>query len=303
MELSAKHRILRALSHQKWMIGRNRMLRAFANPERQESFPFEVDFFGRSYSGNLTNFIDWTVFFYGAYTRHELLLLAAIAGRLRARGTPINFFDVGANVGQHAMFMSGHADKVVAFEPFSVVRSEMARKLRHAKVDNVEIFPIALGDRNETGNYHPPVGANTATGTLSDYLPPNAAAEVIPVEVARGDDFFAANNLPPISLLKIDVEGYEAKVLEGMHETLLRDRPPILMEIHGPSRSGFETLERLKSLLYPDHLLFEAIPSRRRHFGLKPFSMGGPTEITEALVLPSDLAGFAQDSGGEWRSR
>ena len=44
------------------------------------------------------------------------------------------------------------------------------------------------------------------------------------------DDFFAANNLPPIPLRKLDVEGYEAQALEGLKQVIWRDRPPIFME-------------------------------------------------------------------------
>src|SRR6185369_5603678 len=163
---------------------------------------------------------DWCVFYYGAFQVHELRLLAAIADRLRAEGKPVNFFDVGANIGHHSLFMSRHADRVFSFEPFSVVRDEMVRKLNHARISNVTIFPVALGDRNETGTFHPPTGANQGTGTLGDNLPDNASTEVVPVTVVRGDDFFAANKLPPISLLKMDVEGYETKALAGMRETL-----------------------------------------------------------------------------------
>ncbi len=276
---------------------RNLILRKLANPERQVSFPFTVDFYGRPYSGNLTNFIDWTVFFYGAYSRHELMLLAQIASFIRASGKEVAFFDIGANIGHHSMFMSDRADRVFAFEPFAAVRSEMVRKLQQAKVNNVTIFPVALGDRTETGTFHPPVGSNTGTGTLGDWLPPNAAQEVIAVEVAKGDEFFEANNLPSISLLKMDVEGYESRVIEGLRCTLLRDRPPMLMEIQGPTRSGFETAERLQTLLYPNHLLFEVVSSRSQpYFALKPFDINRK-DIVEALVLPAELEGFTRKSG------
>jgi len=290
MVFSMKHRALRAIGHQRWLRGRDRILRLLSHPDRQTPYAFEVDFFGLPYSGNLTNFVDWTVFYYGAYTRNELLLLADIAGRLRAAGKPVNFFDAGANVGHHSLFMSSHADHVFAFEPFAVVREEMARKLRHANRGNTTIFAVALGDRNETRAFHTPIDANQGTGTLSDFLPGNTSAETIPVEVVRGDDFFLANNLPPVSLLKMDVEGYEAKALDGLRETIRRDRPPILMEIHGPTRSGFETAERLKELLYPDHLLFD-VGARRENFVLRPFSL---ERTGEALVLPAELADFAQ---------
>ena len=108
--------------------------------------------------------------------------------------------------------------------------------------------------------------------------------------MVRGDDFFAANSLPPISLLKIDVEGYEVNALDGFRKTLWRDRPPILMEIQRANQSGVDADKSavIQSLLYPGHLLFDVVSSRGR-FALKPFSMG---DTEEALVLPMELAGI-----------
>jgi FkbM family methyltransferase len=287
MELSAKQQILRRIGHQNWLRGRDRILRAFSHPENQQPFTFEIDFFGQSYTGNLTNFIDWTVFYYGAFNVHELRLLADIATALRAKGQPVNFFDVGANIGHHTLFMAPHSDRVFSFEPFSVVRNEMERKLTHAGVGNVTVFPVALGDKNESHAFSPPTGANQGTGTLDDLLPENASAQKISVDVVRGDDFFAANHLPPISLLKMDVEGYEAKALEGLRETIWRDRPPIFMEIQ-PDRKASGVID----LLYPDHLLFKVDISHGQ-FALKPFNLA---EAEEALVLPAELAGIVRGS-------
>jgi FkbM family methyltransferase len=294
MEMSLKHRALRAIGHRHWLPGRDRILRAFSHPDHQTSRFFETDFFGHAYSGNLANFIDWSVYYYGAFAIHELHLLAALADALRAQGKPVNFYDVGANIGHHTLFLSSHANHVYSFEPFAAVRDEMERKLNHAKVRNVTAFPVALGNRNETGVFYPPIGANQGTGTLGDSLPGNASGESIAVPVVRGDDFFAANRLPPVSLLKMDVEGYELNVLEGLKETLRRDRPPILMEIQREQRHGRESPrgasvnDLLKDLLYPDHLLFEVGSSRGR-YTLRPFSMG---DTEEALVLPVELAGI-----------
>src|SRR5260370_12561276 len=97
-------------------------------------------------------------------------------------------------------------------------------------------------------------------------LPDNAASENISVQVVRGDDFFTANHLPPITLLKMDVEGYETKVLEGLRETIWRDRPPIFVEIQKEHYNGSESRQgpRVKDLLYPDHIIFQLAPCRRR---------------------------------------
>jgi FkbM family methyltransferase len=292
MQQPIKQQVLRLLGHQHWLRGRDRILRRFSHPDHQRSESFNTEFFGKSYTGNLANYIDWSVFYYGAFQLHELRLLADVADALRSWGKPINFFDVGANIGHHTLFMSSHADHVFSFEPFSVVRGEMERKLHHAGVNNATLFPVALGDRNETGVFHPPTGANQGTGTLGSSLPDNASSETCAVQVVRGDDFFAANQLPPITLLKMDVEGYEAKALAGMRETIRRDRPPIFVEIqrdhyagHGASKGA-----AIQDILYPDHIVFE-VGESRGHYVLKPFLQGN-TE--EALVLPIELAGLVK---------
>jgi FkbM family methyltransferase len=285
-------RLLRTIGHQHWLPGRDRILRLLAHPDRQASSPFEVPFHGLAYTGDMSNFIDWTVMFYGAHAAEELELLSTLAQALRSRGKSINFFDVGANIGHHTLYMSQHADQVFAFEPFTLVRNEMARKLAHAGAKNVSIFPVALGDENQSHAFHPPTGANQGTGTLGDLLPDNASNETLMVDVVRGDDYFKSKQLPSITLLKLDVEGFELKALEGVRETLWRDRPPILMEIQNGHADGPQSpVAKSKSILevlYPDHLLF-AVGQKRNRLVLGPM-MNGKTD--EALVLPRELAGI-----------
>jgi FkbM family methyltransferase len=276
------------LARRRWLRGRDRVLRFFANPDTHPSEPFETAFFGLTYAGNLNNFIDWTAFYYGAFALNELRLLADLAAGLRARGGPVNFFDVGANIGHHSLFMSRHADRIFSFEPFLVVRDEMKRKFDRAGVVNATIFPVALGDSNGSASFHPPTGANQGTGTLGEILPDNASTDVITVQVARGDDFFANNGLPPVSLLKMDVEGFEEQALEGLRHTLQRDRPPILMEIQPDGRTGSGQSSHMLSLLYPDHRIFR-VEDIRGNYRLSPSKLSRSEEV---LVLPAELAGI-----------
>lgn len=294
MRITLGQKFLRFIGHRYWLYGRGRILRIFDDSQDHEPCPFEVPFFGQSYSGNLANFIDWSVFYHGAFSVHELHLLGDIADALRAQGKPVNFFDVGANIGHHTLFMSRHADSIFSFEPYFVVREEMLRKLNHAQVRNAKVFPVALGDLDESHSFHPPEGSNQGTGTLGNRLPGNASAESISVQVVRGDAFFAANGLPPVSLLKMDVEGYELQALEGLRETIWRDRPPIFLEIQLQRSSAADILRHKKvlELLYPDHLIFE-VGHRREKYVLKPFSL---ESTEEALVLPAELAGIVRGS-------
>lgn len=288
--MTIKNWLLRQIGHQAWLSGQDRILRAFSHPDRQKSYPFRINFFGLLYTGNLQNFIDWTVFYYGSFQKHELLLLKDLAKVLRAKAKPVYFYDVGANIGHHSLFMSKETDHIYCFEPYSLVREELIRKFKHADVEGmVTVFPVALGDKNQRHTFYPPTGANQGTGTLSDELPSNAAAESIEVDVVRGDDFLSAHVLPTVSILKLDVEGYEVQALEGLKATLRRDRPPILMEVRlsRTAEIAGALREVLIQLLYPDHVLFGVAESRGDYM-LQSFV--GRT-VEEVLVLPVELIG------------
>jgi FkbM family methyltransferase len=284
MALTTKHRLSRTLGRQHWIPrGRDRVLRLFANPDTQPAQRFETPFYGLSNTGDLSNYIDWSVFFYGSFAPNEIELLHLLARELGAAG-PVNLYDVGANVGHHSLAMAPVVGQVFAFEPFPPVRAEMARKLAHAGVDNVRIFPVALGDVRGEATFFAPSGANLGTGSVAR-RPDNSQGEEITVDIWRGDDFLAANDLPPISLLKIDVETHEAAVVMGLRERLVRDRPVILMEISGENRSGFASEAHLRELLYPGAVLRE-VGRRRDGFVLEPFMLATAAEV---LVTPPEF--------------
>jgi FkbM family methyltransferase len=248
MRVPLKFRIARWIGHQHYIPrGRDRIIRSFAKPGT--AAPFSVDFFGYNYRGDLRDYIDWSVYVYGAYSRGELDLLAAVASALRCDG-PVNFYDVGANVGQHTLFMSRFADWVVAFEPFGPVRERLQRQIADNGIGNVQVFPFALGASDEERPFKAPPDWHTGTGSFRD------AQDGPPLPVRRGDAILAEQKLPPIGILKVDVEGFEAEVFDGLRERLRRDRPVILTEVSGADRSGFRTFDRFAAALYDDFEYF-----------------------------------------------
>jgi len=236
-----KYHLARFIGHQHYVRrGRDRVIRSLANPDDARPISFSVDFFGSIYSGDLNNFIDWSVYVYGAY-------------RLRAEIGHVTFYDVGANVGQHTLFMSKCSDEVISFEPFEPVRMKLLQKLEENKIRNVRVFSIALGARDEDLAFFSPTGANMGTGSF------RGAAEVeagLKLPVRQGDAFCAANKLPRIDVMKVDVEGFESAVFHGLRKRLRRDRPIIVTEISGTDRSGFGTLDGFANAMYDDFELF-----------------------------------------------
>jgi len=79
--------------------------------------PFTQDFFGIEYQGNLNNNIDFNIHFYGAFEKPLLFFLRDALASLQKENTV--FVDIGANIGQHSLFMSRLVSHVHAFEPFA----------------------------------------------------------------------------------------------------------------------------------------------------------------------------------------
>src|SRR5262245_20883833 len=96
--ISAYERLLRAAGHTR-LPGSSRFVRKLA-PTYDSNRYFRSDFFGLTYAGDLCEFIDWEIFFFGAYARAELEFLDQCAQILTARFNRLNFFDIGANAGQ-----------------------------------------------------------------------------------------------------------------------------------------------------------------------------------------------------------
>jgi Methyltransferase FkbM domain len=121
-------------------------------------------------------------------------------------------------------------------------------------LDNVVTYSFALGDEDGVGSLGSGFEGNSGSRSLTWTLD-RSKMEV--VTVRRGDDLFQQENLSRIDLLKLDVEGYEKRVLAGLRDRLLRDRPIVLMELIGQSeKSGFRDAAELHAAFYPAHEFF-----------------------------------------------
>ena len=199
-----KRRLLRALGHQHALrFGfRDRILRRFDDPDRTSSAEFVVPFYGAKYRGNFDTFIDWSVYYYGAYERDDLELIGDF---LAALGDPV-FVDVGANVGHHTLFAAMRCRRVIAVEPFEPLVRRIRQKVDDNSLANVTIVACGLGERDETAPYTPSSTNNTGTGAFA--VSSSGAAVMLPVR--RGDEVLAETDGSSVGFLKIDTEGFEA---------------------------------------------------------------------------------------------
>lgn len=147
-------------------------------------------------------------------------------------------FDIGANVGQSIEALRACDASVLALEPnpncLSPLRHQFARDRRVTLVDK------AVGDRPGKATLH--FSGTAATASLrADWN--RRDDQTVEVEVVTLDELIHAYGLP--KLLKVDVEGYELQVFQG----LSRPVPIVYFEMHGSETKAVDRiLARLGSL-------------------------------------------------------
>ena len=172
---------------------------------------------------------DWTTSgYYFAAEPYEPATMKYLADQLKPGRV---FVDVGANSGYFTLLAAGlvgPAGRVIAFEPNPSVRERLERNIdRNGFRDRVRVSPCALSDRSEE---HVPLfvpehdGFATLVPTLTHAHSYLAGAPAIDVRTSTFDDWIATSGLDVVSLVKIDVEGAEARVLAGMTASLAAGR-------------------------------------------------------------------------------
>lgn len=136
--------------------------------------------------------------------------------------------DVGANVGLisgELCRLVGETGEVWAFEPVPRNLARLAALKKDNGLDQLRLFPYALGAASARLPMRLPTEGHSGWGSFTKDW---EIATELPVDVRRLDDLIG---LRPVRLLKIDVEGYEDRVLAGAEETLRVSRPIVICEI------------------------------------------------------------------------
>jgi len=177
--------------------------------------------------------------------------------------------DVGANVGNHSVFFSKvmGADIVLPFEPNVMTRNVLLINLLLNECQNIDkqFCEIALGTHScfletvvESEN-------NLGGATLQ---PSDTAS----IRCLRGDDIFAAR---AFSFIKIDVEGMELDVLEGLSASIERWRPTMFVEVFDSRFPQFKA--------WCDNRDYEIVTNFKRYPEIDNYMVRHKTRISRSI--------------------
>jgi len=178
---------------------------------------------GRPFSFDLRAWGQKFAFYYGEW---ELQHVRAL--RRLYRGA--TFLDIGSSIGLYPVSLgreiAARGGSIISVEPVPLNSRRQRINLRLNDLESlVTLLEVGLGSQDgELRMRVDPAGADNNALIAAD--------GGVAVPIRRLDDVLAELGWPEVTLIKMDIEGYEPEVIAGAHETIRRTRPVIFAEFH-----------------------------------------------------------------------
>ena len=149
--------------------------------------------------------------------------------------------DVGANIGYYALLSArlvGDTGKVYAFEPDPSYYSLLKKNIEVNRLASI-VWPFNFAVGNNDGKI--PFFLGISTGS-SLFRVPDITGQKVLVDIVSLDNFSARRNWPVVDFVKIDAEGADKIVLEGMRSVLERNPAiKLVIEVNPSSLKSADT--------------------------------------------------------------
>lgn len=138
------------------------------------------------------------------------------------------FIDIGHNCGNHSVYFAQLGCTVLSFEANKHLNIVLQKTIEINNFNNITLFDFALGDKPFKTRFKKLVPSHTGSQQLDCAI----NNEEFDIEVKTFDSL--SLSIPyKNSIVKIDVEGMELQVLQGMREMIDKSRPlALFIEIH-----------------------------------------------------------------------
>lgn len=200
-------------------------IKALANRKR------DIHFFDRS------DVIGREIETFGSFEHFQLFFVERLLAAVRPQAQSC-FVDVGANIGTYTLRFAKTFDEVLAFEPNPVTQGVLIANLYAAGLDDgrVQVRSEALSNRTGSTTFYArraSIGKETSnlgnSGLELSYI--GSAYREIDVQTLCGDELLPSFARGRFVFCKIDAEGHEVAVFEGMTNFIRASNPVFQVEI------------------------------------------------------------------------
>jgi FkbM family methyltransferase len=237
-------------------------------------------------------YVDRNIVFDGIY---EARFLAWAASQLTSDSVVL---DIGANIGNHALYLSKHCAVVHCFDPNPRALKRLRRNIALNDIKNIVVHSFGLGDKDEIGIFYDNIGTNLGCGS---FVAPQGETQEIQLPLRNAADAVSELNLERIDLIKMDVEHMEEVVLRALTPVLKRYKPMIAFEFDATTKTAAD-FERIREILYGFDLfepvfspaaggILERLKWNLRNAGtpdLVPISVIEPRTYENVIARPSE---------------
>lgn len=191
---------------------------------------FTNPLFGHSFEFIPTNDIGRKLFFSGDFEQDEILICRALI-----KEDDI-VLDIGANIGYHSVHFANYAAKghIYSFEPSPDTFRILSKNCK--PYSNISPINIGIGETERMATFH--FASDHAYSGFKD-----TGNKVIigckDLQIVSLNKWVKQQDLKNIDFIKIDVEGFEIQVINGMSEVIVQHKPTLFVEI-SPSKSQTE---------------------------------------------------------------
>jgi len=194
---------------------------------------------------------------YGFYELGQLHELLNIFNELKINTQSGTMIDIGANVGNHSVFLSKFFRQIIAIEPHP--RNFLLLQANSMLAENIIPINTALGSAIGSANLSYSED-NMGAGSIAN----NIGLKSVTVPVNTLDNEIQLHDVQSIEFMKLDVEGFEYEVLKGAVGVIEKHKPAIAIEVLSDEITDGQssTLNYLRDLNYSR---FFAIEPVRKH--------------------------------------
>ena len=175
----------------------------------------------------------------------------------------MNVIDIGANIAGTSLNLAKRTSpggKVFSFEPSPYNYQQAAENISLNNFSNIKLINQGLGNIKTTAYLYDVNSNNRGMARILNNGDRDGSYEKAAVEIDTLDSSMQKFDIPSPSLIKIDVEGYEFKVLKGGQETIMKHRPVLFIELDDNNlrEQGNNARELIQSLITLEYSIMDA---------------------------------------------